>query len=415
MESNEHIELTNMQPIKLSKPALMKILMYLPSGFVNKLAIIGKSWDTVINSDLYWKSRYDRTFHEDDVTTPEFLDIQKGPLAEKYRSVIEILHSIDKLYPNRSWKDLYHIAQHLTTDLLKMLVTDLSLLRDNWYEAKIQCLLHMDPFVCGHDTNDCKRPPDAIHRPQLNYADPQPLFVNSDGQIFSTLEKTPYKDLVLRGYLNGYDGHQSYCAGILEASLFLFSNLYPGEAYVNNVFKYMTEILNIDLDTTNVFWNNETPLTCLFGTFPKGTLNLVQATVTLIEFGADPNKMDGNGLTPLICCIDLQGKHTQARDVLDRLLQRGANPNLPDALGRYPLLIAHADTNSNLFDCLIARNDIDVNVVDSEGNCLAKLTRKICRDKIMQSVGTLERHRFLTQFVVGLMFFLLVYVIFRNI
>jgi hypothetical protein len=136
----------------------------------------------------------------------------------------------------------------------------------------------------------------------------------------------------------------------------------------------------------------------------------------VIDCGADPNVMDGNGMTPLVCCI-INAQHTQHtqhnKSILTALIERGANPNMPDSCGRHPLLMAHSEPK--LFDYLIQLDNIDVTVTDGDGNNLAKLTRDVCEYKITRSIGTLEQHKFYTQFIVGLLFFLLMFIIFRNI
>lgn len=77
--------------------------------------------------------------------------------------------------------------------------------------------------------------------------------------------------------------------------------------------------------------------------------------------GADVNKRDESGNTPLICTC-LKG----ARDLVKLLLDAGADANLPNQRGRTPLHFAAESGNAQII-ALLAEAGADVNAADNDG------------------------------------------------
>ena len=76
--------------------------------------------------------------------------------------------------------------------------------------------------------------------------------------------------------------------------------------------------------------------------------NKLQAAKALLENGADPNQMDGNGETPLLVAV-----HLENHDAIALLLQFKANPSTKNRLGDSPIDRAVDKNNVALLDQLI--------------------------------------------------------------
>ena len=92
----------------------------------------------------------------------------------------------------------------------------------------------------------------------------------------------------------------------------------------------------------------------LHSSFSKGDLEAVDK---LIKMGVDVNKANGCGSTPLLIAATLRCRR---REFVEKFLQAGANPQLTNAFGGFPLLRAAED---NYLDsvCLLLRAGADPN------------------------------------------------------
>ncbi len=104
---------------------------------------------------------------------------------------------------------------------------------------------------------------------------------------------------------------------------------------------------------------------------PKGNTLLIQSLKTksvnynivnaLLQNGADPNIPDNLGNSPLNIAV-----YSGIPSIVDLLLQKGANPNIPDNLGKRPLNIAVHSGIPSIVDLLLQKG-ADPNIPDNLG------------------------------------------------
>jgi ankyrin repeat protein len=100
-------------------------------------------------------------------------------------------------------------------------------------------------------------------------------------------------------------------------------------------------------------WHEVVKLLLLSGIIPSNEDYLLSATkngdtdiiITLLNYGAIPNKKDINGITPISCAVEYN--HI---DIIDILLINGANPFISDVYGATPLSIANEKGYNNIVD-----------------------------------------------------------------
>eukprot|EP01059_Diplonema_ambulator_P004828 TRINITY_DN14570_c0_g1_i3.p1 TRINITY_DN14570_c0_g1~~TRINITY_DN14570_c0_g1_i3.p1 ORF type:complete len:272 (+),score=35.89 TRINITY_DN14570_c0_g1_i3:74-889(+) len=85
--------------------------------------------------------------------------------------------------------------------------------------------------------------------------------------------------------------------------------------------------LGADIDTTEHSFQSRTALHC------AAKLGLVDSVTALVHLGADINRLDTNGLTPLQVAI----KESSSVATITTLVRLGADISFPDPIGRTPL------------------------------------------------------------------------------
>lgn len=116
---------------------------------------------------------------------------------------------------------------------------------------------------------------------------------------------------------------------------------------INEVRKYLKNSINI-----NRSLNGFTPLTCASRT----TIDIV---TELINYGADVNLVDSNGLTPIYVAVN-----SQSPDITKILLEKGANVNTRYQQNESVLFLASALKNIECMQLLI-KHGADVNIKEN--------------------------------------------------
>ncbi|MDB2415385.1 ankyrin repeat domain-containing protein, partial [Rickettsiales bacterium] len=85
----------------------------------------------------------------------------------------------------------------------------------------------------------------------------------------------------------------------------------------------------------------------------------------LLDKGADPNIPDNNGKTPLHIAIEYRGKNKHPEgDFVQLLLDKGADPNIKGNLGETPMHLAVDYEDIDFFKSLLNKDDIEINAKD---------------------------------------------------
>ena len=107
----------------------------------------------------------------------------------------------------------------------------------------------------------------------------------------------------------------------------------------------------------------------------------LQTIQVLLERGADPNLPDSFGQTPLVQTADIGiERATQV------LLEGGADPNRPNDHGNYPLILATINNNPDVVKTLLHAG-ADLNQTDGTGPTALSLAERYGYWQIVESLG----------------------------
>ena len=89
------------------------------------------------------------------------------------------------------------------------------------------------------------------------------------------------------------------------------------------------------------------------------------------------NCQDRQGLTPLHHAVD-EGM----LEMVEKLIEMGANPNIQDTEGMTPLHYAVELDNSEVLKALLHAPGVDSNIIDADGNSIYSIAQKKCAEVI---------------------------------
>ncbi|CEJ90686.1 hypothetical protein VHEMI06451 [[Torrubiella] hemipterigena] len=109
---------------------------------------------------------------------------------------------------------------------------------------------------------------------------------------------------------------------------------------------------------------------------------LIEVLTLLLSRGADPNKQDDFGRTPLFMAAGVTGD----LDVLKMLLEHGALIDIRDYYECTPLMAAVRNGHADVVQFLLTRNDADINAVDVLGRSVSWWAARTANVQIIQSL-----------------------------
>ena len=139
-------------------------------------------------------------------------------------------------------------------------------------------------------------------------------------------------------------------------------------------------------DTTSAFWHSQTPLQTLV--IYKKNVKCISA---LINGGADPNRADCQGDSPIICACLIDRYHPLCNtdyniNVIKTLLENGCDINQSDTYGNSALMRTIMCNCDNIAEFLI-KNGADVSIKSSSGlNALWFAQRRSNMTKIVKMI-----------------------------
>ena len=357
-----------------SKPGLVELFIKLSIDEVYEYRKVNSLWNFIGSSPQFWKKRYDvkilQNLEKITDLLPEHLKVieikpanginnENGYLGLlynnggipredviKFNAFSNALKNIYINYPDKSWMELYHIAQHIVTDYFKYLLISpyiefsdllngrIVIDEDNYEENSVYdhyigkmfyILMDMDVFVEGHNTKTCQLVQANIDRFSLSVSlGIYEQFKKCDTDFKKHQVNTEYIDINYNNLSqNNFKTSIGYSYGILESFLCWLKRLNEGRGLCGNrndvadmLFSHVIFKSYIESPFTafRVFEYDENGLTYAINTGNDDLLcymlRIQKRILTYNNNIFSLNKQDQGGFTPLTTA--LIGSYTQA-------------------------------------------------------------------------------------------------------
>jgi hypothetical protein len=336
--------------INFSKPMLLELFKHLPTETVLSLKGMCKKWNTVANSNLLWKWKYQNNFAKPLQKIKDNME-SRGIVGHGYSGYSisqqrNFISNMDTILNNSendhdNWRLIYHKCQYIATQYAIKLYDSNKYQRDDTTitinNLLLKYVLEMDIFlIYNDDRNDYCNMYCYTGSCNMNY------FIDSNSNSRSCLSGGVLTYLINSEFV------------LMLARVNMLNQIFNdslNQLLLTRSSKYKEYYLD---DISIIYGNNsigETVLTYIikFSKQSNNDINLYLNTL-LNTYKCDPNKANLIGETPLNCalmkCLKPLSRHNPGSSGsyiknIKLLLEYGANPNVSNTDGTYPLQLAY--------------------------------------------------------------------------
>lgn len=417
------------------KPVLVEIFKHFNYHQINGvLSKVNKRWNLVAKSASIWKDRFEQNFIRP-IRNSGLLVIDDakpangaiGRFEEDFGTLASTIENLPQLINSGNtngsvdWCQVYHIAQHLTTRYFNCILScgnsSLLFLGFGAYDFVLQIvdvLLALDIFLISH-RKPCEKS-EIVDKTIVNF-------------------ETMRNQLMLPvPFVNGENNTGALDILLCPSPEFPFPNRQLKNVLLRQCLPKLL-IRHKHYDTLsflnlNSFGKGCTALTYSLKYFHNAPHWFGNQITSLILHGVDTNQPDSHGDTPLVCAISNASAKVMSKKLgtnvetlgpihswniskhIDTLLKFGADPNLPNGCGVYPLHLAYELDEKNLATKLLEYGANPM-VTNNRGMTVADITNDLCEKKLECYQGVIERTESCVHMIMTFLFIVFVFNIVR--